>query len=480
LRLDKTDPKRDFVYAFQLKGGIYVPVRKGDEEGQLESMVEGGDLPWYIDRKIAFGSLTADADLAVDYKEFEEIYQHLRYTFANWFSVAPGQLKEQIDKIIYFNGQENINIPLFEKRQRLVIILENTIMSWLDASTPLPERKPSLKRIDCRITAEAQCKDRCVWKGNQDKCLLHIPENFDVGANKVSAAKLLIRKLIEELIRFPVKRMELLTQNVGQYVKIMAAFRSGSQYIVSEDLPAWSEMLRMEWAKKEDYKHLEEYTSIRPQGTKVLPAVPEAPAKAPDALDAKAPDAEVLEVLEAPEVPEAPEALEALPEVLEAPLENNIPKLVAQELIASSEDPYLNAKFGPKFIFNFYQNNSMVPILYEFGISLDAIKEMGQGFDDPITDMNIATEISKTLNLSLYILSYEPGNPIPPTPLIVKLASIENKRKKAEFIIIVSLPDGRLGNLFLKNSDRKTVPYEFLPLNIKAEINRVETTNPIE
>jgi len=60
------------------------------------------------------------------------------------------------------------------------------------------------------------------------------------------------------------------------------------------------------------------------------------------------------------------------------------------------------------------------------------------------------------------------------------LASIENKRKKAEFIIIVKLPDGRLGNLILKNSDRKTVPYEFMPLNIKTEIHRVETTNPIE
>ena len=157
-----------------------------------------------------------------------------------------------------------------------------------------------------------------------------------------------------------------------------------------------------------------------------------------------------------------------------------MPKLVAQESIASSEDPYLNAKFGSKFIFIFYENNAMVPILYEFGVSLDAIKEIGQGFDDPITDINIAKEICKTLNLSLYILSYEPGNPIPPTPLIVKLASIENKRKKAEFIIIVKLPDGRLGNLILKNSDRKTVPYEFMPLNIKTEIHRVETTNPIE
>jgi hypothetical protein len=463
-------------------------------------MVEGGEIPWYIDRKIVFGHLTADADLAVDYKEFEEIYQHLRYTFANWFSVTPGQLKEQINKIIYFNGQENINIPLFEKRQRLLIILENTIMSWLDSSTPLPERKPSLKRIDCRITAEAQCKDRCVWKGDQDKCLLHIPENFDVGANNVSAAKLLIRKLIEELIRFPVKRMELLTHNVGQYVKIMAAFRSGSQYIVSEDLPAWSEMLRMEWTKKEDYKHLEEYTSITPLGTMVpaIPAIPAVPAVAAEIPEVLEPPTAVAEIPEIPEVPEAPEAPEVptVPEVPEIPAvstvpeappeappvpdENNIPKLVPQEFIASSEDPYLSAKFGSKFIFNFYQNNSMVPILYDFGVSLDAIKEMGQGFDDPITDIDIAKEISKTLNLSLYILSYEPGNPIPPTPLIVKLASIENKRKKAEFIIIVQLPDGRLGNLFLKNSDRKTVPYEFMPLNIKAEIHRVETTNPVE
>jgi hypothetical protein len=78
-----------------------------------------------------------------------------------------------------------------------------------------PTREPSLKRIDCRVSGESQCKDRCVWKGEEDKCLLHVPTNFDVGSQQVPATRLLVRKLIEELVRFPNKRNELLKQDVG-------------------------------------------------------------------------------------------------------------------------------------------------------------------------------------------------------------------------------------------------------------------------
>ena len=453
LRLDKTEPNRDFVYAFQLGGKIYVPVSKGEEEGQLESLIEGGELPWYIDRKIIYGSLVPDANLTVDYKEFEEIYQHLRFTFANWFALAPGHLKEQINKIIFFNGKQNINIPLYEKRQRLFLILDNEIASWLDSATPVPARKPSLKRIDCRVTAEAQCKDRCVWKGTEDKCLLHVPENVDVGVNKVSATKLLIRKLIEELIRFPVKRLELLTQNVGQYVKIREPFRSGNQYIVPEDLPAWSEMLRMEWNKKEDYKYLEEYISIKPLTSDKAPTAPTAP----------------------PTAPEPPSS----PVSSEESQNDEIPELMPKQMIRSSDDSFLKAKFGSNFMFIYYKENSMVSILHSFGFSVDDFRAISHPLDEPIRDLETAKIISRKLNLSLYILSYEPGNPVPPTPIIVKLASIVNRRKKAEFIVIVNLPDGRLGHLTENVPEKETIALESLPNNIKSEINSVVTTEPL-
>jgi hypothetical protein len=441
LRLDKTEPTRDFVYAFQLKSGLYVPVKKGDEEGVLESTIEGSELPWSIDRKIAFGTVEPEAKLTMDYKEFEEIFQHLRFTFSNWFSLASPQLKTQINEILFFNGMPNINIPLFEKRQRLLIILENEILSWLDSTIPLPAREPSLKRIDCRVSGESQCKDRCVWKGEANKCLLHIPTNFDVGSNQVPADKLLVRKLIEELARFPEKRKELLQQDVGQYVRIFAPFRSGDQYIVSEDLPAWSEMLRMEWMKKDDYKYIEEYSAISPINDTVA-----APEEAPEAAPEEA----------APEA--APE--EAAPE--EAPEE--------QEPIPSSDIPILASVFGSQFFF--IPSDSVTDIINWFDLDNDTIEAFGQTLGEELNDYEAAKYISGEIKYSIYQLIFNPNNPIAPKPLIVKLPSPSNANETADVVVIVKLPDGRIG---LVSSDTVPMPIPFMNLKppIKIAIKRV-------
>ena len=457
LRLDKTDPKRDFVYAFQLQGGLYVPVKKGSEEGQLESTIEGTELPWSIDRKIIFGSIVPDAELTVDYKEFEEIYQHLRFTFANWFSMAPGELRKQIEGILFSNGKPSL-LPLYEKRQRLLIILENEILSWLDSTTPIRQRNPSLKRIDCRVSAESECKDRCVWKGDESRCLLHVP-----SADGSKVTKLLIRKLIEELIRFPVKRHELLNQDVGQYVKISAPFRSGNQYIVSEDMPAWSEMLRMDWAKKEESRYLEEYLAIQP-----LPTEPAAPAPAEaEAAAEPAPEAEaeamppLVPAITPPVDSPAPPAhvpdnsLEGLDaedaEAEDAEAEE------AQEPIPSADISNIQAKFGSKYFF--IEEFSITDALNNF-ISTDEV-DLDTG-----VDLELAKNIVSSSGLSFYQLIYAPGNPVPPKPLVVKSTT-----PKADVIIIVQLPDGRIGVL---SSSQEIAPITFdtLPLTIKAEIHK--------
>ena len=445
LRLDKTDPKRDFVYAFQLQGGLYVPVKKGSEEGQLESTIEGTELPWSIDRKIVFGSIVPDAELTVDYKEFEEIYQHLRFTFANWFSMAPGELRKQIEGILFSNGKPSL-LPLYEKRQRLLIILENEILSWLDSTTPIRQRNPSLKRIDCRVSAESECKDRCVWKGDESRCLLHVP-----SADGSKVTKLLIRKLIEELIRFPVKRHELLNQDVGQYVKISAPFRSGNQYIVSEDMPAWSEMLRMDWAKKEESRYLEEYLAIQPLSASASEAEP-------------APEAEAEPEAMPPLVPSTPPVDSSAP-LAQAP-DNSLEGLDAEdadaeeaqeaaEPIPSADISNIQAKFGSKYFF--IEEFSITDALNNF-ISTD------EGDLEAGVDLEFAKNIVSSSGLSFYQLIYAPGNPVPPKPLVVKSTT-----PKADVIIIVQLPDGRIGVL---SSSQEIAPITFdtLPLTVKAEI----------
>ena len=477
LRLDKTDPKRDFVYAFQLQGGLYVPVKKGAEEGELESTIEGTELPWSIDRKIVFGSLLPDAELTVEYKEFEEIFQHLRFTFANWFSLVSGDLKKQIESVIYLHGKPSL-LPLYEKRQRLLIILENEILSWLDSTTPMRQRNPSLKRIDCRVSAEAECKDRCVWKADESRCLLHVPSSD--GSN---VTKLLIRKLIEELIRFPVKRHELLNQDVGQYVKISAPFRSGNQYIVSEDLPAWSEMLRMDWAKKEESRYLEEYGAIQPQPISVdmpalVPAITPDEAQALPQAKATIPEDNSLEGLDQEEAieEEAVEAEAVEEEALDldkgAEAEAGVGAGAVAEAeagaevegISSADIPILQAKFGSKYFF--IVEDSITEALVSF-ISTDEFEAIGQDLNSSV-DLEVAKYIATSTGLSFYQLIYPPGNPIT-KPLIVRFGTTG---QKSDVIITIQLPDGRIGILSSSQTEIIPISYDTLPMLIKSEIVR--------
>ena len=271
IRLDKTVPDRSDIYALHLANGLIVPVRKPEgKETILESDIleEGQEAPWSIDTKLVFGSKEPVARIEMNFQEFEEIYQHLRYTFANWYALQPPGFKEEINEILFKNGKVNNTLPLYEKRQRLFIKLNNEILSWLDSSIPQRERNPSLKRVDCRIIRAAdQCTNRCVWKADVNSCLLHTPETYDIGTKNVDAKGLMIKKLIEELIRFPLKRTELLSKKVNQYIKLTGAFRSGNQYILPESSYEWSELLRFEWTKDviDEPKYAEEFTAITPQ-----------------------------------------------------------------------------------------------------------------------------------------------------------------------------------------------------------------------
>jgi hypothetical protein len=373
-------------------------------------------------------------------------------------------------------------LPLYEKRQRLLIILENEILSWLDSSTPIRQRNPTLKRIDCRVSAESECKDRCVWKSEDSKCLLHVPTND----GPTPTTKLLIRKLIEELIRFPVKRNELLKQGVGQYVKISAPFRSGNQYIVSEDMPAWSEMLRMDWNNKEESRYLEEYGAIQPlPEAEAASADAEAPVVSPPdefpppLIPAITPEEAEAEAPEAPEVPEVPE--ESAPEVSEVP-DNSLEGLDVEEdlevpersqeiqSIPSADISNIKAKFGSKYFF--IVETSITEALNSF-ISNEEFEAVGQDLNSSI-DLEVAKYIVSSTGLTFYQLIYPPGNPIPSKPLIVRFGA---NGQKSDVIVIIQLPDGRIGVLSSSPTEIIAISYDTLPMIVKSEITRSPSVN---
>jgi len=271
-----------------------------------------------------------------------------------------------------------------------------------------------LKRIDCRVIVEKEgCKGRCVWKGGEDNaesveetpCLLHTPETVTVGSKGVSAVDLLIKKLIEELIRFPLKCKELTQQRVSQYIKLTSAFRSGSQYIVPEDLPAWSEILRMEWRKKQESRYYEEYAAIQPQPYEPEHVVP---------------------------------------------------------AFSTSSNPELKALVGDKYFFIEEPSGSIARIIEKHGLSEDYLESIGQDMNTPIVDEETAKRISKKLRLSIYQIVYEPDNPVPPEPLIVKM-QLHAKEKAAPFLIIVKLPDERVGTINMSMDVLEPIPYADVP-----------------
>ena len=430
IRLDKTMPERSDIYALHLAGGLFVPVSKPEGDGAGVETVEtetnlgleeGQELPWMIDTKLAFGKVAGPSvQLEVDHKEFEEIYQHLRVTFANWIAVSSGSMKQEINSILYKDGRPNNELPLFEKRQRLFIKFGNEILSWLDSSIPVRDRKPSIKRVDCRVqSTQETCSNRCVWKADTSTCLLHTPETFTIGSRPIDAKMLLVRKLLEELIRFPDKRQQILNNMVSQYVKLTEPFRSGNEYIVPENLPAWSEMLRMEWKRKarvEAPKYVEEFWEA---GTAAAPV----------------------------------EEKEPMPDVLSS-------------YIGKSDIP---------LTFIHEPSNSVFQILKSMGVVVEDLEEKGQDLTHPLLDsVALAKQVGRALKFSIYQVAYPPSNPVASEPIMVK--GLLAPTKKAPVLILVQLPDGRIGSVSSTGDSVVPVPFDLLPANLKGRMGKVSPT----
>ena len=126
-----------------------------------------------------------------------------------------------------------------------------------------------------------------------------------------------------------------------------------------------------------------------------------------------------------------------------------------QEPIPSADIPNIQAKFGSKFFF-----------IEEFTIrdALNNFISTDEGDLDAGVDLEAATNIVSSSGLSFYQLIYAAGNPVPPKPLVVKSTT-----QKADVIIIIQLPDGRIGVLS-SSQEIAPIPFDTLPMLVKAEI----------
>lgn len=252
--------------AVQLANGLYIPAAPPKDESVVASLPLGevDEMEWSMNREIYFASEKVPSDETVfraQESDMREIFEHLRLTFSNWFSseATSSEFRQQIKEII-----DTSTLPLFEKRKRLEILLGPMILSWMDSETPKGEVEGSLLRVDCRLETGPVCPARCVWRQSANEnighCYLHSPKQFHLGGRLVNGPRLLMLRLIEELLRFPERRQQLLKGNVTTLVALKDAVKIGEQYVLPENSLAWQDLLRLDWIEqgKETKKFYEE------------------------------------------------------------------------------------------------------------------------------------------------------------------------------------------------------------------------------
>lgn len=260
------------IEAVQLKNGLYVPVTPPTEE--IAASLAGSptrtvkEMEWTKNHEICLedgGAELPNEKHRMSVVDFQEVFEHLRLTFSNWLASREdgGELRKTLEKVIF-----SARLPLFEKRKRMEMLLGREVDDWIttDFSDEDSEKamNTSLLRVDCTVKGRDTCDGRCAWKqeAEEGKCLLHVPAQIELGEDtkKVSAPRVLLLRLIEELLRYGERRRQLFDQDVARLatlekpVILDGVGGVGKQVIFPEKSPAWYELLRLEWSKEDAEK----------------------------------------------------------------------------------------------------------------------------------------------------------------------------------------------------------------------------------
>jgi hypothetical protein len=291
------------IVAVQLENGIYIPVAPPKDEASLSALgldsVKVDQFQWVIDKLIAGQPSRAKANASNDwvnvlektrtekgcgfdselmrkssYVQFEELYQQFRLMVSNWLvsAKAGSGVRKSVEEIIF-----NSDLPEYERRKRLYIFISSSLLSWFYPDEEKWEAPVSFLRKDCRVIDSPEaCTGTCFWKEDESKCLLHVDATTEIGEREVSTPELFTKRVIDELVRFPAKRKQLMKRGeISRVSTIVQAVRQGDQYIIPESSPTWTNLLRLDWARQvpEEPKYYEEMSREAPETLSPVSAI---------------------------------------------------------------------------------------------------------------------------------------------------------------------------------------------------------------
>ena len=261
--------KDDRIVAIELQNRLYVPVDAASRVDLPSKRID--TFEWDINKDLA--GIPSDLDLdnwpevqermqlekgcgsdselvrKSSYAELDETYQQFRYMVSNWLTSAAGDdLRGRIEQIIF-----NRNLPEYEKRKRVHILLSTILLRWFYTDDRWSREPTSFLRKDCRvIDREEGCTGTCAWSQITGQCLLHVPTETNLsdeeGERMVSTPDLFTKRVVDELVRFPARRKQLMSKGkISKLSTIIQPIRKGDQYIIPESSPTWTNLLRLDW-----------------------------------------------------------------------------------------------------------------------------------------------------------------------------------------------------------------------------------------
>ena len=294
-QIERVIQKGSAVIAVQLKHGAYLPVSapidkdvlakrpvplpvssitqlEGDINRQLMGQPPSLDTPSWDD---LLDQTTTEKTCGTDpmwtrtssSEQLEEWYQQFRLMVSRWIAGPEGGagLRKGVEDIIFSR-----DLPEYERRKRLHLYIGSTMASWLYPDEDKWETTTSFLRKDCRVINDAaSCTGSCVWRADQEdqedqdqddrkedpsqsgKCLLHVPARTPLDKDRmVSTSELFTKRIIDELVRFPNRRKQLMKRDgISKVSTLLRPIHEGDQYLIPESSSTWTQLLQLDWNK---------------------------------------------------------------------------------------------------------------------------------------------------------------------------------------------------------------------------------------